>query len=265
MMNMKKFVMILMLLALVITVPVSAADRKLTIERAVQISDTQIVIEFSEPIAININQSNNGPYVALRIGENGYPTYVPEKNTHLQWRGIIEFVDENRDRVLWTLADKAFGVTNINDIRNCTGELAEYKDKPMWLTVEEIPYNVELAYTDNTVCNITTLDGEVYLTPTFPIGWESCNVELEKDYRYDIDYDKVIDVDAVDIKDPVLFGGDEIEIKEEVKAPSATQTETVVKNDPIMVALRLGLGAAIGAGLLVIGVILRKKRTADAK
>jgi hypothetical protein len=57
MMNMKKFVMILMLLALIITVPVSAADRKLTIERAVQIGDTQIVIEFSEPIAININQS----------------------------------------------------------------------------------------------------------------------------------------------------------------------------------------------------------------
>jgi hypothetical protein len=32
-----------------------------------------------------------------------------------------------------------------------------------------------------------------------------------------------------------------------------------------MVALRLGLGAAIGAGLFVIGLILRKKRKADAK
>ena len=264
-MSMKKFIIMLMLIVLIVSLPVSAAERKLTIERAVQINDTQIVIEFSEPIAININQTNNGPYVALRIGDNGYPAYVEEHDNHLQWHGTIEFVDKNRDRILWTLVGKSFGVKDINDIRNRTGLLADYKDKFMWLTVEEIPYNVDLAYTDNAICNITTLDGEVYLTPTFPNGWESCNLEVERDYGYDIDYDEVFYVDVKDFEQSVLLGGADVEQPTENEEPDPMRTVTVIKNDPIMIAVRLGIGVLLCGGLLVVGVIIRRKRKADSK
>ena len=65
--GLKKWLAILAVavLALGLTLPAGAAD-ELTLTRAVKINDTQIALEFSEPIAVNLREENRGPFMAVR-------------------------------------------------------------------------------------------------------------------------------------------------------------------------------------------------------
>ena len=101
-MKFNKIIAALLLVVLVLAcLPVSAQqERVLTLKRAVQVNDTQIVLEFSEPIAINLHQQNRGPYCPIRlISSSGGTTRFnnekhlqhPNYNTILQWQGSLRF------------------------------------------------------------------------------------------------------------------------------------------------------------------------------
>lgn len=113
-MKLNKIIAALLLVVLILAcLPVSAQEeRVLTLKRAVQVNDTQIVLEFSEPIAINLHQSNRGPYCPVRlVNSSGGTTRFnnekhllhPQYNTHLQWIGSLQFLDSKHDRLIWTL------------------------------------------------------------------------------------------------------------------------------------------------------------------
>jgi hypothetical protein len=86
--------------------PVAAADT-LTLNRAVAINDNQIVLEFSEPIAVNLNGSNRGPWCALRlVGENDTLAWsggAENAGTALQFPGTMMFLDSKHDRIIWSM------------------------------------------------------------------------------------------------------------------------------------------------------------------
>lgn len=249
--------------------PVQAAEETpLTVKRAILINDNQVVIEFSEPIALNYHQSNRGPHIAIRfINKNGAlqkftdcDVVSPYYDVNLQWNGTHQFVDGNRDRLIWTKTDGAFGAETIRDIVECKGVLAPLKDKyRVVLAIEEVPYDTNAAYTDNAICNITTTDGTRYLEPMMPSGWEKTNIPMDIDYNYYVDPSKFIAANVVDQnKRPnPLSKGNGIEI--EVKDPQPI--EQVVRNNPFVGLTIIG-GWVVLAAILTVVVILIKKRKA---
>lgn len=260
-MKMRKLLTVfLVLIVLLSTLPVAAADRVLTLDRAVQINNTQVVLEFSEPIAVNFHSSNTNPWICIRMGHSCYADVCEECGGHLQWWGGIEYVDSNRDRLLFTMTPN-MGYNNISDIMNFKGKLEHHKGLNIWFCIEEAPYNADIAYVDNTICNITTLDGEVYLTPTFSEGYEKCNVGIDVDFNYDIDMGEVIDLGATVIDRTLLVGGESILTTDKEKTETS-EPAPLVRNNPVIVVLVLGGSVLLMVALLMVGLVVRKKRKA---
>ncbi len=270
-MKMKKiWIALLLVVAILTALPVSAAERQLTLDRAVQINDTQIVLEFSEPIAINLEQLNRGPYAVIRLVSNGDSVRITDMSSkyyglYLEWQGNLEFVDRRHDRLIWTLDSNEFGVKTIHDIRNYAGDLADYSKYKVAMTLEEVPYDTQSKYTDDAICNITTLDGKVHLTPTHPHLKETCNLAIEEDYTYWINRNAVESTkDVIGYSSDLVVRGDEVEIEEPV---IETETKEVVienvwtlKNDPYVIAVILSAPVLVGLIWIIVALIVRKKK-----
>lgn len=259
-MKVKQIIIALLLAVLLLAcLPVSAAEeRKLTLDRVVQINDMQLILEFSEPIAINYHDVNRGPYCIVRIRKaNQGVTRVSGgqyDRQYLQWDGMIQYVDSNHDRLVWTMTSGKIDANSITDIRNFNGYLQNYKDQLVSFTIEEVPYDQSGGYTNNAINNITTEDGEVYLTPTRPAGWESVNMPIEVDFNYDVDLSHVEAVTRPETYDFALM---------EKGTGQTTQAETaigIVANNPLVVAAILGGGAVVCVGLIMVAVVITKKR-----
>jgi hypothetical protein len=257
----------LLVMAILTTLPVAAAKRELTVKSAVCINDTQIVIEFSEPIAINKIKYNRGPYVALRMlkSDGGVQSITNIKSVYygspIQWSGKIEYVDSNRDRLLWTINEGRLGLTTIPEILSLKGELAEYEKCKLALVIEEVPYDETQVFTDNAICNITTRDGEVHLTPTLPSSWEKCIIPITVNYGYRVDVSQTLPT-----KEPIIYDrsliGEGIVSNEDVPepAPEPPLPTRVLQNDPIVLAAILGGGVLAGVILMLILIVPKKKK-----
>ncbi len=271
-MKMKKIIVALLaILAIIAGLPVSAAQRELTFERAVQINDTQIVLEFSEPVAVNIHGNNRGPYVAIRLvnGLGGGTLFDkttdkdPLYKKNLQWPGMLQYLDEKHDRLLWTMTSggTSFGVTTINDIVNYKGVLADYSDRRVAIVIEEVPFDETKVTANDAIDNITTEDGEVYLTPTYPAGWERVTAPFTVNYSYPADLNKVQSTELFASSDtyavPILEPGDITDLED-----NKNSVVRVLKNNTIITAAILGGGALLCVAMIVTSLIVRKKRRA---
>lgn len=279
-MNLKKIIALFLLAALLLAgFPVSAAERKLTLNRAVQINETQIVLEFSEPIALNLN-AKYGPFFALRLVDAGQPTTITNVNSvhfgqYLQWPGTVEYIDSKHDRLIWTMNGPVVGVGTISGVINHEGELSQYAHLPATFTLEEVPVSTEEMFVDNKICNVTTRDGQVYLTPTLPTGWEKCNVLIEKDFEYEVDLshtESTFEYMSYQGQELVMNGATmeiekpDTEQKEPVQeVQKEIQTIQVLNNDPMFIAVILASGTLLLLLLIVIGLVVRKKRKAVSK
>lgn len=269
-MKLKRIIIALLVVLLCLgCLPVQATeDNTLKIERAVMINDKQIVIEFSEPVAFNFHEKNRGPHIAVRLIDalgrlikfTKCDILDPYYGMNMQWNGTHQFVDSKHDRIIWTISDRNLGMENIRQIIDYQERLAPYKDKNrVVIVIEEVPYDTNAAYTDNTICNITTADGKHYLTPLMPDGWERTNTPLTIDYSYRVDPSKFESVEQEKkIPNPLAKGnGVVIEDLKETEEPTVTQ---VVKNNSAIAAGILGGGIVLSVGLaaLVIGIKKRK-------
>lgn len=271
---MKKFLLVvLVILMLGMAVSVHAQERRdLTLDRAVIISDTEIVLEFSEPIVLNKFQSSRGPWLDIRIVDKWDSTrYTYDSHgvgTAIQWDGTTQWVDEKHDRILFTLTEERLGCNTLSEIMSFSGELAEFKDNG-WkaiITIEEVPSTTPAA--DGRVENITTLDGEVYLWPTRPTGWEAANMDLTSDiidYSYHIDRSRLLpfsgadqswDFDIVSVGDGPEFEEINTELQTEIVQ------QTVIRNNPLRIVLILGVGLGVAVISSVVILVVQKKRKA---
>ncbi len=268
-MKFRQFIAMLLLLAVLLAgVCVQGADRKLTIKRAVMVNDTQIVVEFSEPIAVNKFETNRGPYIAIRlVNSAGGVQKVnddksPHYGTYLQWTGLVQYVDSKHDRLLITLQTEVMGISTMSDILNYKGLLADYKQFPVVFTLEEVPYNTAEHYTDGYICNVTTQDGDVYLSATRHQGYESCNIPIENGYGYAVDLsapESTVEKKEIimDFDYPLVTLADEVPIDE---GPNENSADKVLKNDPMITMVILGGGGLICAALIVFAIIIGKRR-----
>ncbi len=199
------FILILGLLALIPKAPVSAQeDRTLTVDRVVQISDYDIVIEFSEPIAFNLHDSSSrGPWVSLRIVNAGmviqFDSGMVDIGNALQWMGSLAFTDETHDKLIFSIEPSTFGVKNINDITSFKGELAKFRaGNQVHFVIEEICFRQDIPFSNGCLDNITTADGEVYLWGNrhSPGTYDAVSLPIEVDYTYQVDMTKLESIAA---------------------------------------------------------------------
>ena len=262
---MKRFLVSILVIMLLLSFPVAAAERKLTLDRAILINDKQIILEFSEPIAINLEQSNRGPFIAVRVvNSSGNLVNVTDSSSvyygeKLQWTGTYQYVDSKHDRLVWTMnnTSNSVGISKLTDVLAFKGELQNYTKNHVAIQLEEVPYDESQVPTDFRICNVTTQDGEVYLSPTIPNKWEKCNMPIIVDFGYKVDLSA-----TESTKEEVTYNYSLIDhvsgVTEEVPVVE-TQTVMIKKNDPIMVAGILGGGAVLGVVLLLALVLGKRK------
>ena len=271
---MKRILSILLALCLLSAGLVCAADSDyyqsdwLVAERAVQISSNQIVVEFSEPIAINLNQKK-GPFVSVRlVSKNGSGVkYTDDKTTYLQWQFSMQYLDSKHDRLLLTMSTAALQVNDLDEIRAFSGPLAQYADRDweMRLVIEELPDD-KTDYSDFGVCNITSTDGSKMLFPTNVWGYEAVSLSIDRDLSYEYDKnlvestksDTALSPDAIVILDAEEYRQEH----DDSVRPTHVTTVQVVQNNPLLIAGILGGSALIGAAILVVVLLLGKKRKA---
>lgn len=209
----RKIAVAAVLLALLLTVSgfgghaeaAPTEKRVLTFDHAYKINSSQIVLTFSEPIGINLIQENRGPWISLRICDsNNRLCWTGGQEPYgqgLQWSGSIEYLDDNYDKLLFTLMSDGFDVTTIDEIMALTNSnnpkivaaIREYQTHHPDMTdeklrflfnIEEVPYN-QVGYPngDGLLDNVTTRDGKVHMwanTSSSPFGWDGTYVPLEE-------------------------------------------------------------------------------------
>ena len=234
----------------------------LTLDRVVQISDTELVFEFSEPVTVNkLDPNSKGPFVGLRVVNNkGAVQHIGEDATlvYLQWKGALSYVDSTHDRLLWTMSGNALGFTSIPEILSWKGELAAFQEKcQIRLVIEEVPFNRGASDLDGGVFNITTEDGSRNLFATHITGWESTQMPLEKRYDYGIDRSQIESIRLSLYEGTVLYNGAEHQREEE--SSNRMPVQAVVRNHPLVIAAILGGAVVVGALMILLAAVVRKK------
>ena len=259
--------------AMVVALPFTAQAKEapLTLNKATQISDTEILLEFSEPIEINKFQSNRGPYCCIRWCDNtGNAKYALNKynveGEALQWQGQLFYVGDDHSKLVWTISMTRLGYATISEVLNGTNEdmrRAIDKDKlKLRFVMEEVPFN-ELGVTaDGKIDNVTTKNGSKYLWPSFPKGWERCVLDLEVNYNHPVDRTNFVGVNSLGQKweFDVIFKGEGI-VTEETPADNVQVAKTL-KNDPATIAIIFGVDVLLIAVAVVVILVVKKKRKA---
>ncbi len=253
-----------MILGLLLTVPAfndtqAQESRVLTLDKITQISDYALVLEFSEPIAINLFQSSRGPWCAIRIVDGSdtlqFTGGAWEVGQELQFGGSIEYADSKHDKLIFTLQSGHLGVETINDITAFKGELAAFRaGNSVKFCMEEVPFVIDAPAGDLLVENVTTQDGEVQLLATKHGGWDGVVMAWTVDYDYDIDLSATESIIAV-----TKYEGDILALGTG-SIDGNKGGETVVKNDPLVIALWLGGSVILAlAAFFVLKAILGRK------
>ena len=160
---------------------VSKTPDLLTVTEVTQISDTQLIIRFSKPVAFNLLGSNRGPYIALRVVDTNNRLQYSDTSQPLQFQGKICFTDSAHDTVLFVYDD---GVNNITSLQQFEGDLAKYAEKgyTLKLAIEEVPFDQTNPSRDGLIDNITTADGTRKLTANLVGGWDGQYSSITRDF-----------------------------------------------------------------------------------
>lgn len=157
----------------------------LTIKSAAAINDTQVVLEFSGPIAINLQEENRGPFMAIRyVDESGNLVWSgePEESTSLQFEGSYTYYNDEHTQILWTMNEAStLHANTLTDVLTYAGELSAYSDSDIMFCIEEVPY-ADIDMGNALICNITNENGTVHLAATKLGGWDGTYVTLTADY-----------------------------------------------------------------------------------
>lgn len=235
----------IILVCLPATVCLAAEEDTLYVEDVVLINDTQLIIKFNQPIAINLNGDNRGPWIALRIvdNEDNY-LYSDDNSFVLQWTCDTRFADENHDIILLTYDMGEEG--NMLDFVNFTGYFEQFKtdDRHNRLCIEEVPFDQTVASNDGLLDNVTTTDGKILMTATKPGGWDGSYFDIRVDYDYEIDLSNTQDLkeSTTQIEYGTVLSLGDLEPLPEIEVKSETPVGLIC--------------AIIGGGVIAIGAAL---------
>lgn len=284
---MKKYRLIaalVLVLGLILCLPFAAQAqeetfREIYLEKAYQVSDTQIVFEFSEPIMIN----QKAPWMDIRMTDrNGLIVGVYDKvgnhTGYYQWAIEVQYLNADHDKLIFTMTGEAYGCDTISELLAGNGIYsddatvnADIREKikngtyRFVLGMEELylisPYEI---LNDGMLKNICAEDDEnVFVWPTRLHAGEAVHAWL----------DELEAKPAGLIVDESQFEGlgargqdwdfDVIALGEEKKEDVDTIAPApIVKNDPVVIAVILAAGVVVSVVLIVVFMLASKKRKA---
>ena len=284
---MKKFRLItalVLVLGLVVCLPfaVQAQEetfREIYLEKAYQVSDTQIVVEFSEPIKIN----QKAPWMDIRMTNQsglivGVYDSVGNQTGYYQWSIEAQYLNADHDKLIFTMTGEAYGCDTISELLAGNGIYsddakvnADIKEKIKNGTYRFLLGLEELYLTspnevlnDGMLKNICAEDDEtVFVWPTRLDAGEAVHAWL----------DELEAMPAGLVVDEALFEGlsgigqnwefDVMALGTEKTEEALEDTITkIVKNDPVVIAIILSAGVVVAAVLIVTFVLASKKRKA---
>lgn len=243
----------IMLICLILTPLSVSAKAPVTLDRAVAISENQIVLEFSEPVAFNAIYQNAGPYTAIRL-VNGSDALIWQETVPMQATGSMAYLDSKHDRVLWTISEKLGGISDITEIVNFGGELGGYNDgyNAIKFCIEEMPYYSGECWNDSRICNVSNADVSEYLLASLPNSYDGVYVPIEVDLEYTDDLSTVEDLSAGVAKE------DNFLISAGKEAPEA-QVETVAEKPNVLIIAGVLGGCTVIAVITVIAVTAKRR------
>ncbi len=251
------------LLAGLLAVPSGATSqtgaKELFLVRAVAISNTEIILEFSMPIVMNYNGAERGPWLSIRVCDKDTYTLSYENEKALQIGGEWEIIGEG-DRIKFTMrTENNIGARTIPRLLDLEGSLSRFADKDIYFSIEEIPREGTTNRKNYYVDNVSTDDGEYLLR---------ANTDYESETRYEGIYVPIeVDFDH-DYKSPVVLPETSVpESTSESSSVPASQSEsasvsgTEKKNGDIYTYLIIG-GAVVVAAAVVVTIVVsvRKKK-----
>ncbi len=253
----KTFRAIAIMLVCLLIMPICvSANSGITLDRAIAISETQIVLEFSEPVAFNYTYQNAGPYTAIRL-VNGSDALIWNESIPMQATGSMSYLDSKHDRVLWTISEKMGGTSDITEIVNFGAELGAYYDgyNAIKFCIEEMPYYDGECWNDSLICNVSSADGNRYLEASLPNSYDGVYVPIEVDFEYIDSLSTVEDLSkGLNTVDNFLIS---VLSKEDAKTDIKTQT---VHEDPNMFII-IGVlgGCALLAAVAIVAATAKRR------
>lgn len=256
--------------------------REIYVTGTYKVSETQVLFVFSEPIKLN----GKAPWIDLRMTNAsgaiiGIYDNAGNRTGYQQWTGVTtQYADEVHDKLILTVNGEQWGCDGFSDLYSGKGtfDADAKKNAEILEKIEKKSYRfligMEETYliTPNEVMNdgmlknfVSEKEDGVYVWPTRLNAGECVHAYLDE-----------LDPLPASIKlDPNKFeslGGsgqtwdfDIMELgtplEEEVENENKVIT-TVVKNDPMMIAIILGAGVLVAAVLIVVFVLASKKRKA---
>lgn len=189
---MKKILAILLAVITLVSIGAFAtsasAANELVVERVVAIDDYNLVVEFSDSVAFNLNGAAIGPWIAIRIMDGS--SLLVEAGNPCQIGGTVTFLSDGKNnRMIFTMdTNNSVGVTSIPALLNFEGDLARFSDYEVLFCIEEIHAKVGATPKDYLVENVTTPDGAVALKATTDVAQDAyyegnyTPIEVDPDY-----------------------------------------------------------------------------------
>lgn len=285
---MKKFRFItalVLVLGLLVSMPFAAQAeeteyREIYLEAAYKVSDTQILFQFSEPVKIN----TKNPWVDVRLTNTsgsiiGKYDAAGNRVAYYQWSANIQYFDAEHDKILLTMTADVYGCGTFTEMLSGKGQFDEdpVKNAAIEEKIQKGTYRflagLEETYlvnknefmADGALKNLCAeSDDSVFVWPTRLSAGEAVHAWI----------DELKPLPANIVNDPNKYesmGGkgqqwdfDVISLGTPLETEDEAPVEivTVVKNDPMMIAIIMGAGVVVAAVLVVVFILASKKRKA---
>ncbi|MBE6637062.1 MAG: hypothetical protein E7618_04600 [Ruminococcaceae bacterium] len=168
---------LLLCVLLGIGVPCGAAEEKpLTITSAVLMNEYQVIITFSEPVVFNRNGDSTGPMASVRLVDDNYELQRHDNGQVLQWVGILDYVDDKHDRLLFTVTASTLKIESLRDVFERNGVLKAYDKLKVTFCLEEVKFTA--GGVDRFLENVTNENGTVRLNANYYTGVDRLFVPL---------------------------------------------------------------------------------------
>lgn len=283
---MKKFRIITalaLMLSLILCLPLTAQAeeeewREVYLDAAYKANDKQIIFDFSEPIKINFGLRT--PYVDIRLTDKsgniiGIYDKAGNRTAYYQWTTVdYQYLNEEHDKIIFTLTDEWFGCDSISDLLSASGTFPDdVKEKiekgtyRFYVGMEEkYPAGNKELTNDGMHKNLMSeADSNVFVWPTKMTGLECVHYWLDE--LQPLPADIVVDESKFESMsgagqkwdfDIMSFEDN----REETEVEPLAKVTTVVKNNPLTVAIFLAVAVLVPATLIAVSLLVTKKRKA---
>jgi len=280
---MKKFRLIaalVLVLSLVLCLPFSIQAQEpqfheVYLDAGYKISDTQIVLEFSEPIKVNVKN----PWYDIRMTnrEGTIQARYDAAGNQIgwyMWNVTLEYFNSDHDKLLVTLKDSLCDCDTISELVNAQGSFSEdVKEKinngtyRFIVNVEELYFGNPNDYiNDGNLQNLVSeANPEAYVWPNklgngeAVIWWLDELLPKPANMVVDASKFEALTGGGQDWESSILSAGEIEDTETEEAEPDVV---TMVKYDPLRIAAILGAGVLAAVVLVLVFILASKKRKA---